>query len=326
MADFTDGIWSIYITLITIAGIFGCAVLLWAQSSVKILPDNEDGKVGTTGHSWDDGLEELNNPMPRWWLWLFVLTIVFGLAYLYLYPGLGTYAGKLGWQSESQYRNEVMTAEAIHGPQFDAYLRQDLKSVAADSHARAIGERLFLTYCAQCHGSDAGGSKGFPNLTDRDWLYGGTPEAIKTSILNGRRGMMPPMGAAVGSEREINEVAHYVRNLSGLSADPVKKVTGQAKFAVACAACHGAAGTGNTALGAPNLTDKIWLHGGSADSIMETIRKGRSSVMPEFKSFLGEAKVHVLAAYVWSLSADEATLASPVVPQLVTQKAVSAAP
>jgi cytochrome c oxidase cbb3-type subunit 3 len=173
--------------------------------------------------------------------------------------------------------------------------------VAADPQAQAIGERLFLTYCAQCHGSDARGNKGFPNLTDRDWLYGGTPDVIKTTIMNGRNGMMPPMGAALGSDKDVENVAHYVLSLSGSSHDPIKSVFGKAKFA-ACAACHGANGGGNQMLGTPNLSDKVWLYGGSAETIMETIRKGRTNAMPPFQDFLGEAKVHVLAAYVWSLS------------------------
>ena len=250
---------------------------------------------------WDDDLTELNTPMPRWWMWLFWITIVFAPVYLFLYPGLGTYAGKLGWQSSSEYQEEMKKADADYGPLFQRYLSQDLKVVAADPQAHAIGERLFLTYCAQCHGSDAHGNKGFPNLTDNDWLYGGTPDIIKTTIMKGRNGMMPSMAAAVGTDTDVENVAHYVMSLSNTNADPIKSVFGKSKFGV-CAACHGADAHGNQALGAPNLTDRIWLYGGSIDTIMETIRKGRNNVMPAFDGFLGEAKVHVLAAYVWSLS------------------------
>jgi cytochrome c oxidase cbb3-type subunit 3 len=300
MADFTDGFWSTYIAVLTILSIAGCGVLLWMQAQTRI--EKKEGEAAdTTGHSWDEGLTELNNPMPRWWMWLFYITIVFGFAYLLLYPGLGNFAGKLGWASAKEYQDELKQAEADYGPLFDKYLKQDMKTVAADPQARAIGERMFLNYCAQCHGSDARGSKGFPNLTDSDWLYGGTPEIIKTTIMNGRNGQMPPMGAALGSEKDIEQVAHYVLSLSSESADPIKSVVGKPKFA-ACAACHGADGHGNQAIGAPNLSDRIWLYGGSADTIMETIRKGRNNTMPEFKDFLGEAKVHVLASYVWSLS------------------------
>lgn len=303
MSDFTSGFWNIYIVVLTLIGILGCGVLLWSQSKHKItLPPGSKVQTQTTGHMWDEDLTELNTPMPRWWMWLFYITIVFSLAYLVLYPGLGDYAGKLGWKSAGAYQQELKQAEAEYGPLFAKYQQQDLKAVAADPQARAIGERLFLTYCAQCHGSDARGSKGFPNLADNDWLYGGEPDVIKATIMKGRNGMMPPMAAAVGSEKDIENVAHYVLSLSGSTADPIKSVLGKPKFAAACAACHGADGRGNPMLGAPNLSDKTWLYGGSADTIMETIRKGRANAMPAFNDFLGEAKVHVLAAYVWGLS------------------------
>ncbi len=302
MSDFTSGFWNIYIISLSLLGIFGCAVLLYSQSTHKVsAEDQHDGPVGTTGHIWDEDLTELNTPMPRWWMWLFYITIVFGLAYLFLYPGLGTYAGSLGWKSSGQYDSELKKAEADYGPLFNQFLGQDLKAVAANPQAHAIGERLFLTYCAQCHGSDARGNKGFPNLADKDWLYGGAPDVIKATIMQGRHGQMPPMGAAVGTDKDIEAVAHYVLSLSGSTADPIKVVFGKTKFS-ACMACHGAGGVGNTALGAPNLSDKTWLYGGSADTIMETIRKGRNNQMPAFGEFLGEAKVHVLASYVWSLS------------------------
>lgn len=309
MADFTSGFWDYYIAAITLLGIIGCGILLWAQSKAKV-GKRSDINVDTTGHVWDQDLTELNTPMPRWWMWLFYITIVFALAYLVLYPGLGSYAGKLGWSSTGNYQTELKQAEADYGPLFAQYQQQDIKAVAADPKARAIGERLFLTYCAQCHGSDARGNKGFPNLTDKDWLFGGAPDTIKQTILHGRMGAMPPMGAAVGSEKDIENVAHYVLSLSGSTSDPIKAVFGKAKFG-ACMACHGADAKGNQALGAPNLTDKIWLFGGSADTIMETIRNGRTATMPAFQDFLGDAKVHVLAAYIWSLSNDAN---APVVP------------
>ena len=304
MADFTSGFWDLYIGLITILAIAGCGVLLWSQSVHKVAP----GSDGTTGHVWDEDLTELNTPLPRWWMWLFYLTIVFSLAYLVLYPGLGSYAGRLGWNSSGAYQTELNKAGADYGPLFARYASQDLVAVAADPQARAIGERLFMTYCAQCHGSDARGNKGYPDLTDKDWLHGGAPDVIKATILKGRTGVMPAMGAALGSDKDVENVAHYVKSLSGLTADPIKVAFGKSKFG-ACLACHGAGGAGNTAMGAPNLTDKVWLYGGSADTIMETIRKGRSNTMPSFEEFLGEPKVHVLAAYVWSLSNEPAAMA-----------------
>jgi len=307
MSDFTNEFWSGYVAVLTLLGIAGCALLLWTQSRVKIIvPEGET--ANTTGHSWDEDLTELNNPMPRWWMWLFYLTIVFALGYLVLYPGLGSFKGKLGWESKGEYQAELAKADQNYGPIFDKYLHQDLKTVAADPQAHAIGERLFMTYCAQCHGSDARGNKGFPNLTDKDWLHGGEPETIKTTIMNGRNGVMPSMAAALGSDKDVENVAHYVLSLSGSTSDPIKVAFGKEKFA-ACAACHGAGGKGNQAIGAPNLSDKIWLYGGSADTIMETIRKGRNNTMPAFNEFLGEGKVHVLAAYVWSLSNEQAMVA-----------------
>jgi len=308
MSDFTSGFWNIYIVVLTLLGVFGCAILLYTQASTKVTaPIDADGKpghgVGTTGHIWDEDLTELNTPMPRWWMWLFYITIVFGLCYLYLYPGLGTYAGKLGWKSSGQYQAELKQADKDYGPLFAQYMKQDLRMVAANPQAHAIGQRLFLTYCAQCHGSDAHGNKGFPNLTDQDWLHGGAPATIEQTILHGRHGVMPPMGAALGSDDDVANVAQYVRSLSGAPHDPIKAVFGKSKFGV-CMGCHGVDAKGNQALGTPNLTDKIWLYGGSAETIMETIRKGRDNTMPAFVDFLGEAKVHVLAAYVWSLSND----------------------
>ncbi|MFC5479042.1 cytochrome-c oxidase, cbb3-type subunit III [Massilia suwonensis] len=301
MSDFTSGFWNWYIALITVLSIAGCGILLWAQSThkAKIGVDGQPEK--TTGHVWDEDLTELNTPMPRWWMVLFYLTIVFAVGYLVLYPGLGSYAGKLGWNSGAEYKAELKKADADFGPLFARYAGQPIEAVAADPQARAIGERMFMNYCAQCHGSDARGNKGFPNLLDADWLHGGDPATIKKTIMAGRIGQMPPMGAALGSDKDVEAVAHYVRNLSGLTADPIQVAFGKPKFA-ACVACHGVEGKGNQMLGAPNLSDKVWLYGGSAETVMETIRKGRTNTMPAFGEFLGDAKVHVLAAYVWSLS------------------------
>lgn len=301
MSDFTSGFWNWYVALITVLSILGCGILLWSQSTHKVRIGQDGQPEKTTGHVWDEDLTELNTPMPRWWMGLFYLTIVFGIGYLVLYPGLGSYAGKLGWQSSGAYKAEVKKANLDYSPLFDKYLAQDIKAVARDPQAQEIGQRLFLNYCAQCHGSDARGNKGYPNLTDKDWLYGGEPSVIKETIMKGRHGQMPPMGAALGSDKDIENVAHYVRSLSGLTADPVKVAFGKPKFG-ACAACHGADAHGNPALGAPNLTDKVWLYGGSAETVMETIRKGRDNTMPAWGEFLGEGKSHVLAAYVWSLS------------------------
>lgn len=297
IADFTSSGWSVYIMVATALGLVACLWLTWTLSKKH----TGEGEVGTTGHKWDETLEEYNNPLPRWWIWLFYLTIVFSVVYLVLYPGFGSYKGTFGWSSTGQYEAEVAKAKAVYEPLFAKYLQQEVPAVAADPEARAMGERLYLTYCVQCHGSDARGSRGFPNLTDRDWLWGGAPADIEKTLHEGRNGVMPPMGAAVGTAADVEDVANYVLSLSGSGHDALKAARGQAKFA-ACAACHGADGSGNTALGAPNLTDKVWLYGGSLASIVETINKGRSNQMPAFGELLGDGKIRVLAAYVWGLS------------------------
>lgn len=302
MSDFTHDAWSVYIAIITLASIIACAVLLKALSTRRAA---KDGEVGTTGHVWDEDLAEWNNPLPRWWMWLFYITIVFSLVYLALYPGLGSFGGYLGWSSYGQYAGEQQKAAATYGPIFDRYLKQDIAAVAADPEARRIGQRLFLTYCAQCHGSDAGGARGFPNLRDRDWLYGGDPATIRASIAEGRTGVMPALGAVVGSDEDVKDVAHYVLRLAGRTHDSLRAARGGEKFKTVCVACHGPEGKGNPQLGAPNLTDDVWLHGGSENAIIETISKGRKSEMPAHKNLLDEGKIHLLAAYVYSLSQEE---------------------
>lgn len=301
MSDALSPFWDYYVAVIAIISIIACAVLLKAQTKKRA-----SGTVDTTGHVWDGDLAEYNNPLPRWWMWLFYITIVFGLAYLALFPGTALWAGSLGWSSRGQLQDETARAEQTVAPLYAQFAKLDIEKVAADPAAHAIGERLFMNNCAQCHGSDARGSKGFPNLTDKDWLHGGEPATIKQTILDGRHGQMPPMAPALGSADDVRNVANYVVSLSGGGHDSVKAALGQPKFAV-CAACHGAEGKGNPAIGAPNLTDKTWLYGGSVDTIAETITKGREGVMPAHKDLLGPDRVHVLAAYVWSLSNDVTT-------------------
>jgi cytochrome c oxidase cbb3-type subunit 3 len=300
MSDFVNDGWGIYVAIMTIASVIACAVLLRSMSTRRPRPDEH---VATTGHTWDDDLTEWNNPLPRWWMWLFYLTIVFSLAYVVLYPGLGAYEGVLGWSSDGQYQRERAEAEKTYGPIFQKYARQEVQTVAADAEARQIGQRLFLNYCAQCHGSDAGGSRGFPSLRDGDWLYGGEPEAIRASIMNGRAGVMPPMGKALGGAEDVKDVAHYVLKLSGRTSDSLRAYRGKIKFDAICAACHGTQGKGNRQIGAPDLTDDVWLHGGSQSAIIETIEKGRTGAMPAHKGFLDADKIHMLTSYVYGLSA-----------------------
>lgn len=309
MSDFTSNFWHFYIAVITIGGIIACVWLLVANLTRK-----QPGPAQTMGHVWDEDLAELNNPLPAWWAWLFVITIVFSVVYLALYPGLGSYKGLLGWSSTQEYAKEQEAAAARYDPLYRQFAQVPLAQLAGDQRAHAIGERLFLNNCAQCHSSDARGSRGYPNLADRDWLWGGAPEQIKETILNGRHGQMPPMGEALGSAEAVDDVAHYVLSLSGGRHDTLKATRGKGKFMM-CAACHGADGKGNPALGAPNLTDKTWLHGGTLARIRETISKGRNNQMPAFAERLGQDKVHLLASYVWGLSnspksADDAGVAA----------------
>jgi cytochrome c oxidase cbb3-type subunit 3 len=296
MSDFDSGLWSLFVAGATLVSIVACGLLLAALSKRKVATD-----PAKTGHVWDEDLDELNNPLPMWWIWLFWITIAFSVAYLWLYPGLGSFQGSLKWTSAGEYVDEVKAAQAQHGPLYARLAASDVATLASDPNARIVGQRLFLNYCSQCHASDARGSKGFPNLTDRDWLYGGTPDMIKASILDGRTGTMPAMGAAVGGEAGAKDVANYVRSLSGLQHEAPAAARGKEKFA-ACAACHGPEAKGNPALGSPNLTDGVWLYGSSLETITETIVKGRSGRMPAHREFLGEERAHILAAYVYGLS------------------------
>jgi cytochrome c oxidase cbb3-type subunit III len=301
MSQFTSEFWDVFIALTTILSIAACAALLKMQSVHKGAAGEAPGQPpGTSGHVWDEDLSEYNNPLPRWWMWLFYLTIVFSLAYLVLYPGLGSYPGTLGWTQLKQLDEENAQAQAAYGPLYDRFAAQDAVTLSRNPEALAIGQKLFLNNCAQCHASDGGGSRGFPSLADRDWLWGGTPEAIRTSIAEGRAGNMPPLGPVLGEEG-VKDAAAYVLELSGNAHDSIRAARGKEKFAQICAACHGAAGKGNPALGAPDLTDRIWLHG-SGPAIAESIAQGRTSQMPAHKDLLSPAKIHILTAYVYSLS------------------------
>ncbi|KGJ87604.1 cytochrome-c oxidase, cbb3-type subunit III [Colwellia psychrerythraea] len=319
--------WNIWVWVLTLGSLVGCFLLL--RMCLKNFAGVKEGE--SMGHTFD-GIEELNNPLPKWWSTFFLLTIIWAFGYIALY-GLGNWTGFLGWKSSNQgilnlaeskaktleslqkdsgvlvqYDREVAAADAKFGPIFEAYAARSIEDLATDGEALKVGQRLFIQNCAQCHGSDAHGTTGFPNLTDKDWLYGGTPEVIKESIMNGRiaSGMMAWEGA-LGGDQGVKEVAAYVISLSGRSVDPELAKAGKAKFAL-CAGCHGPDGQGSLALGmpmgAPNLTDNVWLYGGSQRAIEESIRNGRAGVMPPWKDILGEEKVHLISAYVYSLSQD----------------------
>jgi len=286
-----------WVIVITLVNIFACYWLI--KWTMKSRPE-ESAEGEATGHTWD-GLQELNNPLPKWWLWLFYFTIIFSLVYLVIYPGLGNFQGTLGWSSQGQYDEEVGESDKKYGPIFAAFAAKSIPDLAKDADALKAGERLFSSYCSQCHGSDAKGTTSYPNLSDNDWLWGGSPEQIKATIMNGRNGVMPAWGAPLG-EQGVENVANYVQSLSGRKVDSASAEAGKSQFEVMCAACHGMDGTGNQALGAPNLTDDIWLHGASPGRIKKTIADGKNGVMPAHNKFLGDDKSHLLAAYIYSLS------------------------
>ena len=296
MSDFVNSGWALFVAGTTIAGLILCLVLLAIASRRRVMANDN-----TTGHVWDEDLVELNNPLPRWWMWLFVITVVFAAVYLAFYPGLGTNKGTLGWTSINQYEAEQEKARLAMVPVYAKFTTMKAEQLALDPTAMGIGGRLFLNNCAQCHGSDGRGSKGFPNLTDNDWLGAGTPEYIEKTITEGRQGMMPPMAAAVGSSEDVKNLANYVLSLSGSAHNSVAAQLGKEKFVV-CAACHGPQGKGNPALGAPNLSDKIWLHGWGEAAVVAMVTHGKTNVMPAQARLLTPDQIHVLAAYVWGLS------------------------
>jgi cytochrome c oxidase cbb3-type subunit 3 len=303
MSDFFSAGWSVYIAAATILGLVGCLALLVITARGKA-----GGTGQSTGHVWDEDLRELNNPMPRWWMFLFIITIVFSAGYLLLYPGLGSAKGLLGWSSAGALQEDQQKSNAALSVVYAKYAAMPFDQLAKDKGSLAIGERLFINNCAACHGSDARGSKGFPNLTDNDWLYGGAPETIRETVTNGRMGVMPALGPVIGEEATKN-VANYVRSLSGLPNDGARAAQGQPIFMANCAACHGPEGKGNPAVGAPNLTDGVWLYGSSEATIIEGVNKGRNlsvtpgtTTMPSFKNTLDPGKIQLVAAYVWGLS------------------------
>jgi len=300
---FTSQFWEWFIIVPTVGGILGCFALIIWMSRKSPKPDT---KVETMGHVWDGDLEEFNNPLPMWWLNMFYLTLVFSIIYLILYPGLGSYAGILGWSDSKQYEQEMEDAKARYRPIFAKYQDVPVVELVKEPKAVKMGHHLFMTYCTTCHGSDAGGVRGFPNLRDGDWLYGGDPNAIKMTLVNGRQGMMPTAAQnGLKDEIDVDNVVQYLLKLSERKHDGATAIEGEKVFKRICFACHGMDGKGMQAMGAPNLTDNVWLYGGSEIALKETITKGRQGRMPAHGEFLGEAKVHLLTTYVYSLSVDK---------------------
>lgn len=288
--------WSGYIIVLALANIIGVAVLLMWTRRMDISDLAEDG---TTGHEYD-GIREYNNPLPRWWLITFWGTIVFALTYLVLFPGLGKYPGLLGWSSSGELAQDEQLYKRQYGGLYAEFARTPIPELAQNERAMQVAGRIFANNCAACHGSNARGGQGYPNLTDKDWLYGGEPENLVATLTHGRKGVMPAFKEAMG-EDGVREVVAYALSLSGRIVDPELAKAGEARFAI-CASCHGANGLGNKALGAPNLTDTTWLHGGSEEQVLNTVLYGRNNVMPAFEPILGPERVHLMAAYVYYLA------------------------
>jgi cytochrome c oxidase cbb3-type subunit 3 len=292
--------WSLFVIVLTIVNILACVWLLrWTMK-----PKSATEKIGggaDTGHTWDGDLREYNNPLPKWWLWLFYITVVFGLLYFILYPGLGTWKGIKGWTQASQWEQENAAAEAKVATYLAPFASMTVPELATNAQAMATANNLFQNNCAQCHGADGGGARGFPNLANSDWQWGGDPDSIVQSIANGRTAAMTPWGEVLGAEG-VDQVVAYVRQLSGQEHDAALAAAGATQFMTYCAACHGPDGKGMTAVGAPNLTDAVWLYGGDLETIRTTVVHGRMGQMPAFQDKLGEQRVRLLAAYVLKMS------------------------
>ncbi|VXC66289.1 Cbb3-type cytochrome c oxidase subunit CcoP2 [Pseudomonas sp. 8Z] len=299
--------WSVYVTLLTVGTL---VALLWLIFATRKSEVHKNPTEQTMGHAFD-GIEEYDNPLPKWWFMLFLGTLVFGAAYLLLYPGLGNFKGLLpgykdGWTQVNQWQREMKRADELYGPIFAKFAAMSIAEVAKDEQALKMGGRLFASNCSVCHGSDAKGSYGFPNLADSEWRWGGDPETIKTTILKGRHGVMPPQGAAIGEDGVRNVAAYVLTQLGGreLPEGEVADVdAGQKIFSSTCFACHGADGKGTPVMGAPNLTNPAaFIYGSSFAQLQQTIRYGRNGNMPAQEDFLGNDKAHLLAAYVYKLS------------------------
>jgi cytochrome c oxidase cbb3-type subunit 3 len=292
--------WSLFVLVVTIVNILACVWLLRWTSRPKSATEKIGGGADT-GHVWDKDLREYNNPLPRWWLWVFYITVVFGLIYLVLYPGLGAFKGLKGWSQAGQYETEKAAAEARASAYLAPFAAMSVAQLAGDGKAMATANNLFQNNCAQCHGSDGGGAKGFPNLSDQNWQWGGDPDTVVQTITAGRMAAMPAWEAVIGPQG-VDQVVAYVQQISGQQSDATLAAAGKTQFETLCAACHGADGKGNPLLGAPNLTDDIWLYGGDSATLHATVAQGRNGQMPAFGERLGPERVRLLAAYALHLA------------------------
>ena len=292
--------WHWFVVIITLAFI---AVMVWlfiSTGRARVSSGTNEGGEETTGHVWDDDLAELNNPMPRWWLWLFYGSVIWSLAYLVFYPGLGRFDGVLGWTSEAQYEEEMARATAAFDARFGELVARPIDELATHPDALRLGRNIYAHNCSTCHGSDARGARGYPNLTDDHWIWGDGSDQVWTTISQGRQAVMPSFDASLG-DQELTRTAVYVQKLAGQSVDESLAAAGKRHFDRLCAACHGPEGKGNPMLGAPNLTAGTYLYGGDIDSLRQTIRHGRQGVMPGQLELIGEARARLVTAYVLSL-------------------------
>ena len=291
--------WHWFVVSLTVIFIIWCIWLIgWsAKQGPKDVADDD-----VVGHKWDGDLEEWNNPAPKWWLYLYFITIAWGIGFLIAYPGLGNFKGMLGWSSAGQYEAEMQYAAETYDPIYAEFAAMDFAALTQNDDALSLGKSLFASYCTTCHGSDARGAPGYPNLTDSDWQWGNSEQAIVSTILNGRMAVMTPWAQILGSDEALTNMARYGRSLSGLEEADEAVQAMQQQFTTYCAACHTPAGTGNQMLGAPNLTDDVWLYGSSLEIVRETLIKGRNGQMPAHGELLGEDRTKILAAYVASLS------------------------
>jgi len=290
--------WHWFVVGLTIFFIIWCVWLIsWsAKQGPKNVADED-----LVGHKWDGDLEEWNNPAPRWWLYLYFITVGWGVIFLIAMPGLGTFKGLLGWSSSGQYEAEMEHAAATYEPIYAEYAAMDFEALQQNEDALSLGKSLYASYCTVCHGSDARGAPGYPNLTDNDWLWGDTEQDVYNTIYNGRVAAMPVLAPALGGDEGVTNMAKYVKSLSTGEADE-GAMSMQPMFLALCSACHGPDGKGNKIFGAPNLTDNTWLYGGSIETIRETILHGRNGQMPAHGEMLGENRTKILAAYIASLS------------------------
>ncbi|MDR0250162.1 MAG: cytochrome-c oxidase, cbb3-type subunit III [Burkholderiales bacterium] len=302
MSDFTSNFWNLYIAIMTVVGLVFCAWLLVAVGRDK-------GKASDTTHVWDGDLTELNNQLPNWWRWMFWALLIFSVGYLIYYPGLGSFKGLGGWTQTGQFDKEMAALEKQTRPMYDRFMAMSVEGLANDQRAMGTAERIFQNTCARCHGSDARGFIGFSNLRSGAWNWGGDPEDIEQSIAEGRTGVMLPMGETLGGEPGIKAVVAYTRSLSGLDHDASLLTQGEVLFEENCVACHGLDAKGMKDIGAPDLTDNVWVEGSSERAMMRIVEFGKNSdlaedsfAMPAHQDTLSKGQIYLLTAYVWGLT------------------------